>query len=425
MNIFRKKRKSTSPKMTGANLNNQKKETVISPREEYALRFEHRDGWNHETAMAALRKAKRKYGISAKEFVQYKYYDCDESEYEKKHEAYLAQKEEFLRLIEEEQNAKTKLFIKKVSDETEWSLEEAESAMEEAYFRTGMIYEYYSAYRFWSFSNKEQEGFFTRTYADALREKYTTKQIIRIMANKDLFCKYFDEFLGRKWMRSEDADVETFCNRFNGSGGVIYKPYSFGAGKGIEIFDFKNKSMVDAFNEIAQKQPGIVEEVVVQHSQMKLLSPASVNTIRIVTIFTNNPDAGIECGKVHILYAAIRMGTGDSCTDNMHTGGLAAAVDKETGIIVTDAVDSNLNTYDKHPDTGTDIRGFQIPMYSSVKKLVVEAASKYEGYFGWDIAVTENGPVIIECNTKPDDALLQMPYVPARMGMKKVIEDYL
>lgn len=35
----------------------------------------------------------------------------------------------------------------------------------------------------------------------------------------------------------------------------------------------------------------------------------------------------------------------------------------------------------------------------------------YKGYLGWDIAITEEGPAIVEVNTVPGVILFQLPYI--------------
>ena len=59
--------------------------------------------------------------------------------------------------------------------------------------------------------------------------------------------------------------------------------------------------------------------------------------------------------------------------------------------------------------------------------MVTEACKKelVVGNLGWDIAITENGPTIIEVNIGPGARLLQVPYVAEGKGMKHVLEKYL
>lgn len=128
-----------------------------------------------------------------------------------------------------------------------------------------------------------------------------------------------------------------------------------------------------------------------------------------------------------VAYVALRIGGADAVVDNFHSGGMVACVDKNTGEVVTDAVDMEGHVYKVHPATEKTIRGFKVPFFQESLSMVSEAIEKnqIEGYLGWDIAITENGPVLIEVNTMPAVALLSAPYVPEKKGMKDLMEKYL
>lgn len=111
----------------------------------------------------------------------------------------------------------------------------------------------------------------------------------------------------------------------------------------------------------------------------------------------------------------------------MAGGGLAAGVDLKTGELITDAVDEEGNVFSRHPGTGETIKGFKIPFFAEALALVADAyeKKKFEGYLGWDIAVTEEGPAVVEVNTVPGVILFQLPYIAEKKGMKHVMEKYL
>ena len=59
--------------------------------------------------------------------------------------------------------------------------------------------------------------------------------------------------------------------------------------------------------------------------------------------------------------------------------------------------------YEIHPFTKTKLVGFQIPFYAQAVEMVFEAAQRVPqvGYVGWDVAMAEDGPLLIEGNTMP------------------------
>ena len=281
-------------------------------------------------------------------------------------------------------------------------------------------------YRFWLLTDEQQESFFTKGQADLLRKTYNThKEELSALSSKVQFSREYADFTGRTIVPTEELTLEMFREKFLPAGKALYKPNSSSLGNGIRVFTLKEGNLKYAFNIIMNKGPGVVEEFVVQHPEMQKLSKRSVNTIRVVTIRTDNPDHGIETEKVHFLYAGVRMGAGNRYLDNLHKGGMIAGLNLETGIIETNGVNFANKENITHPNTGTVIKGFKVPMWQEAMELVEKAAQRIYGYIGWDIAITVNGPVIIEANTHPGAGVLQNPYVPEQKGMKHVIEPYL
>ena len=159
----------------------------------------------------------------------------------------------------------------------------------------------------------------------------------------------------------------------------------------------------DIYDRLMELPFGTLESFLVQHPKMQRYSGKSVNTIRLVTIRTHDPEDGIETEKVHFIYGGMRMGGKTGNVDNLHSGGMIAAMDVEKGVLITPASDHTNTIYKRHPATGAKIKGFKIPFYKESIELIKKASEEFdlEGYLGWDIAITEKGPVIIEINNNP------------------------
>jgi glutathione synthase/RimK-type ligase-like ATP-grasp enzyme len=73
------------------------------------------------------------------------------------------------------------------------------------------------------------------------------------------------------------------------------------------------------------------------------------------------------------------------------------------GVITTDAINEKNEVFSAHPATGTVFKGFKIPFYAEAEELVRQAARTVPEirYAGWDVAVTETGPLFIEANHNP------------------------
>jgi hypothetical protein len=84
--------------------------------------------------------------------------------------------------------------------------------------------------------------------------------------------------------------------------------------------------------------------------------------------------------------------------------------------------------YEKHPLTGLDFIGFQVPCIAEVKELVTEAAKILPDcrYVGWDVAISEKGPLLVEGNGRPSVDLPQC-YIHSRKreGLVRVMEQAL
>lgn len=90
----------------------------------------------------------------------------------------------------------------------------------------------------------------------------------------------------------------------------------------------------------------------------------------------------------------------------------AAAVDLHTGVLSQMCNDKDLHpgrwTSD-HPMTGAAVRGRQLALWPEVRALAESAHRVFSDRMvvGWDIAVTPEGPVVLEGNSYPDVHFLQ------------------
>lgn len=107
------------------------------------------------------------------------------------------------------------------------------------------------------------------------------------------------------------------------------------------------------------------------------------------------------------------MGTGNSTADNFAQGGIASAIDRETGTLdVAISIDKKKRSHEHevHPDTGARITGRQVPFWSEAIDMAIDAHAQIGEIpcIGWDVAVLESGPALIEGNWSPCIKLLQV-----------------
>lgn len=154
-------------------------------------------------------------------------------------------------------------------------------------------------------------------------------------------------------------------------------------------------------SEVLGTNPLIFESVVKQTAQFANFNASSVNTVRFMTALY--PD-----GSARVLATFIKIGRAGKCVDNAGAGGnVDVCVDVETGEIKY-AIQfdgwHNVKEIDNHPDSGNPLNGVVIENWEAIKAEVIkfQQAFPYCKAAGWDIAITDDGPVVIEVNDSWD-----------------------
>ncbi len=394
---------------------------ALIPEDQYVEQVMKATGLTMEETVSMMEKARICLGVSYLDFARYEFFNIPEDEQEKAYEAIRAAKE-----VRKAQKLEDELrYIPMVMKRTGWTEEQAVREMNSARDLTGANYEHFYMYHFWELSDEERKSYYSYDNSFALRTILNTDpRTIAELSNKNYFNEKYAGYIGRKWLTTQNMTWDGFRETFDGIGKIIYKPLNLSGGRGAETFELEGDNMRRAYDVISALPPGMIEEYIIQHPQMSKLSLNAVNTVRVVTIRLKEDLPGVRKDVVHVPYCTARMGTGNNCVDNLHSNGMVAAIDMETGTIVTDAVDGHGEAHAIHPDTGEKIKGFKIPYFREAVDLIKRAAELTYGYYGWDVAITEKGPVIIEANTNPGADLVQLPYVPTKEGKACVMKKY-
>jgi hypothetical protein len=162
----------------------------------------------------------------------------------------------------------------------------------------------------------------------------------------------------------------------------------------------------------------LLEEYIVQHIELSNLSPSGLNTLRIVTTLNDE-------NEVDILGARLRISV-NSHVDNLAAGNIAAPVDIKTGVVNGPGVYSDITKKAEktHPITGSQIEGFKIPFFNEAVNMVLDAAlhDQSNRSIGWDVAISNTGPSILEGNHDWCKLVWQLP---VGKGLKKELEKYV
>lgn len=261
----------------------------------------------------------------------------------------------------------------------------------------------YHVFGFAKVKGAKRKTFMTMNENLSLVRQVNNPEDYKLFDNKVLFFEHFGEFTGRGFLNLEGktaADLEAFCK---GKDVVFAKQTETFGGQGItrELVSAET-DYNELFNRLMDNKQYLIEDAIVQHSKMNELYSGSVNTLRMVTLVDND-------NVPHFMYALIRMGQKGAKVDNISSGGMYAPVN-EKGIITHAAFcDKEGICHDVHPTSGTKLIGFEIPYFAEAVELVKKAALVVPGmrYVGWDIAITEKGPILVEGNNFPSYDMVQ------------------
>ncbi|HEU4960866.1 MAG TPA: sugar-transfer associated ATP-grasp domain-containing protein [Sphingomonas sp.] len=172
-------------------------------------------------------------------------------------------------------------------------------------------------------------------------------------------------------------------------------------------------ALVERLRRKSRDRAWLIQRRLINHPAIADLGNGALSTVRALTCLD-------EHGRPELVAAVFRMAIGANRTvDNIHAGGIAAAVDLARGTL-SDAsdlgMDARLGWLDRYPETGGRITGRTLPLWGDLCELAVRAHRAFDDriMIGWDIGLTVNGPCIVEGNSGPDVDLMQRP---ARRGL--------
>lgn len=164
--------------------------------------------------------------------------------------------------------------------------------------------------------------------------------------------------------------------------------------------------------------PFVVQEFLTQHPRMAKVASSSVNTIRIVTLISNDDD-------IVFLGAEARFGVNNDFIDNISQGGIAVGVNLGSGRLMGFGYDFYSRMYDKHPTSGFRFESIEVPMWDELLDMARRAHCHF-GYvklLGQDIAIGLKEPVLIELNTIYDNVGIEQSFGPI-LKNPRVLEEY-
>ncbi len=179
------------------------------------------------------------------------------------------------------------------------------------------------------------------------------------------------------------SEEEVFVKCAEGSGGGHGVRY-------LDCRDFKEEQFENAIRGITADIA--IQRGIRQHEVLGKINPTSVNTIRIITLLTEE--------ETVILSAILRMGVGETKVDNSSSGGMTIGIDEE-GRLKKEACVEKKRFVSVHPTSGVVFEGYALPSFDKAKELVTKASLMVPDFrmVAWDVSILESGePVLIEAN---------------------------
>ena len=232
---------------------------------------------------------------------------------------------------------------------------------------------------------------------------------IKYFRDKSEFNRVFKACLGRENIDLNLATPEEFRAFFEMYKEIFVKEVRGFRGNSVKLYSLKDVNPDKLYADLKSESGRhyVAENRLREHPALSAFHPASINTLRLVTVYDDKKD------QVHIMSARIRIGNKGNYVDNFHFEGIGANIDIDSGIICSVGYNARDEEFLVHPMTGKQIMGFQVPDWQECKAFVEQCARvvKTVRYVGWDVVPQENGGfALIEGNDNADHDFQQMHY---------------
>jgi len=210
--------------------------------------------------------------------------------------------------------------------------------------------------------------------------KFYFQNGVHNIRNHNSFCSFIEDVMSK-----------------NRASSIFIKPISGFGGKDCFRVDAETltpESLADVYDKVGSSKY-LFQESMVQHPLISAIYPHSVNTLRIHTCISLN-------AQIDLISIFMKFGSDGKKVEGGGLGTIIISVDKDTGALGPYAwknFEWGGDTYIHHPNTGFKFDGFIVPHLEAAKEMA-KAAAAFLPYrlVGWDVAITEEGPILIEGN---------------------------
>lgn len=261
----------------------------------------------------------------------------------------------------------------------------------------------YFEYQFWKKKHCERKEYVTMLFSRAIQKRYNHGDK-EVFIDKLKFNKVYSDFRTTKSMDMNRGGYDSFVEFVKSCNGkILMKPLMGASGVGIYKPNVSSdEKIATLYKEIINSgEDYLAEQLFKQTGILHDVNPSAVNTVRIFTL--NDGE------NVYLMCAGLRIGSGKSIVDNIHSGGCVCELDKETGTVIGPGYNLLGERFVRHPVTKVMIPGIKVPLWNKVLQNVKKAAlvSPHLGHCAWDVAVSEAEISLIEANEQGNFDLIQ------------------
>lgn len=163
---------------------------------------------------------------------------------------------------------------------------------------------------------------------------------------------------------------------------------------------------IDEFKNRFREGTWVVQPVIKSHVKIQEFNKNALNTTRIVTL--------INSGVPKFIGGFQAFAVSTAPTDSWGHGAIYVGIDSQksclSGLGYYHPKTFYAETAKEHPDCKLEFNGFHIPFLKEAVELCTKAHSYFPHTYliGWDVAITDSGPYILEGNERPGITAFQL-----------------
>lgn len=160
-----------------------------------------------------------------------------------------------------------------------------------------------------------------------------------------------------------------------------------------------NQILVERLERLLKDKIWVLQDRVSQHTDLSAFNESAVHCLRVNTILEN---------RIPVFFSSfMKIATQQTHVDNWDSGSVLVKVIHEKGVLDSQGYfkpgSGRKGTCLEHPVSHIKFYAYPIPFYHEAVDLCLKAHIYFYGrvIVGWDVIITDEGPVILEANCYP------------------------